>query len=99
MQVVGEVLGGWIFASLSVGVIFTWAFFYPERRARSLQEAHDRSVDTHSNSPVEMKTAWLRWKDTTASDVEKKIDDLAGSECDLDHQRRIGAGKRLVRLG
>lgn len=72
MQIVVEILGAWIFVSLSIGLILTWAFFYPERRARSLQEAHDRWVDTHPTSPLGMMPAWLRREDTTTgSDVER----------------------------
>jgi hypothetical protein len=72
MQIILELLCGWIVASLLLGVVLTWAFFYPERRARALQEAHDRWIATHPTSPLEMMPEWLRWEDTNGSDFERR---------------------------
>lgn len=39
-----EILAGWILVSRTGGPLFTWAFFYPERR---MQAARDYWIATH----------------------------------------------------
>jgi hypothetical protein len=72
MQIAIEVLGVWILASLLLGPFVAWAFLFPERRARMLQEAHDHWIATHPTSPPGMMPEWLRWEETAGSDLERR---------------------------
>lgn len=68
MQIVAEAFFIWVGASLVLGPIAAWAFFYPERRAEHTKAAHDLWIATHPKTPLQMMPAWLRWEDM--SDIE-----------------------------
>ena len=76
MQIVAEIFVIWIGASLLLGPVFAWAFFYPERRAKTLKAAHDRWIVTHPKTPPQLMPAWLRWEDTSTEAGDHKVADL-----------------------
>jgi hypothetical protein len=67
MQTIVEVIAGWISLSCIFGLLFAWAFFYPERRAAAIQAAHSNWISTHPTSSLELMPKWLRWEDTALS--------------------------------
>lgn len=46
MPIVIEIVVGWIVLSCTVGPLLTWAFFYPQRRAKAIETAGQRSLPT-----------------------------------------------------
>jgi hypothetical protein len=70
MQIIVEVIAGWISLSCLFGLLFAWGFFYPEQRAAAIQAAHDHWISTHPTSPLELMPRWLRWEDTALSGRE-----------------------------
>lgn len=77
MQIVAEIFLIWFGASLVLGPIAAWAFFYPERRAKARKAAHDRWIVTHPKTPLQLMPAWLRWEDTSNSEADDdKVADL-----------------------
>ena len=77
MRIVAEIFAIWIGASLVLGPVVAWAFFYPERRAKAIQAAHVRWIATHPKMSLRLMPAWLRWEDTSNADPDKrKLADL-----------------------
>lgn len=77
MQIVAEIFFIWIGASLVLGPIAAWIFFYPERRAGAIKAAHDRWIVTHPKMPLQLMPAWLRWEDTSNPEADDhKVADL-----------------------
>lgn len=65
MQLTLRIIGLWMLLSFTLGPCLTWAFFYPERRARAARADHDRWIATHSTTSRALMPEWLRWEDTS----------------------------------
>jgi hypothetical protein len=77
MRIVAEVFVVWIGASFMLGPIIAWAFFYPERRAKTIQAARLYWIATHPKMSLQMMPTWLRWEDTSDTEIgETKALDL-----------------------
>jgi hypothetical protein len=42
MQMVLEILGGWLALSCTLGPVLAWAFFYPQRREAAIESRRAR---------------------------------------------------------
>lgn len=48
MQILIEILCGWIVVSCTFGPLVAWAFFYPERRISLIRDRRDRLIRAYA---------------------------------------------------
>jgi len=70
MQVLVDVVVGWIVLSCTVGPLLAWAFFYRERRIQAMEAAHDHWIATHPAAPRELMPTWFGAVDNRDSENE-----------------------------
>jgi hypothetical protein len=64
MRTVLDVLFAWAALSCALGTLLAWAFFYPERRARAIQDAHDDWLTKHPRVSTLLMPRWLQWEES-----------------------------------
>ena len=60
MRIVYEAIIAWVFLSIALGPLLTWAFFYPARRDRA---RGDHRVATHPTASRKLMPARVRVSD------------------------------------
>jgi hypothetical protein len=69
MRIVFDILIAWAALSFVLGTLLAWAFFYPERRATAIQDAHDDWLAKHPRVSALLMPRWLQWEESASDDL------------------------------
>jgi hypothetical protein len=69
MRIVFDILIAWAALSFVLGSLLAWAFFYPERRAAAIQDAHDDWLAKHPRVSALLMPRWLQWEESASDDL------------------------------